>query len=117
MSVRALDSNHDWTFGAGRNNYVSNNLEVQQSLNTRLNSFLGDCFFDLAAGLNWQGFLSGKDQLGLNLAVSAIILNTPYVQSVNQLYLTLTNFRKITISYNVTTTYSATVASAIQVTI
>lgn len=115
MSVRALDSLGDWQFGAGLNDYKVNNLEVAQDIQTRLNSFLGDCFFDLGAGINWTGFLSGKDPLGLNLAISAVILNTPYVQTVNQLFLTLNSNRLITISYNVTTSYTTTISADVQI--
>lgn len=118
MIVSALDSNLDWTFGAGLNNYRSNQNAVQQSIGTRLNSFLGDCFFDLAAGVNWFSFLSSKDQLGLNLAVSAVILNTAEVQTLNQLYLTYNSSnRKITISYQVTTTYSSVVVGQASVSV
>lgn len=44
MSIRNLDENHDWTFGAGRSNYLNYNAEIGLNIKTRLLSFLGDCF-------------------------------------------------------------------------
>ncbi len=111
MSVRALDSSGDWTFGAGRNNYLTQNAEIAQDIQTRLYSFLGDCFFDLGAGINWFGFLSGKNELGLNLAVSAVILNSANVVSLNQLSISLNSLREVSIVYQVQTTYSSTSGS------
>lgn len=107
MSVRALNLNGDWTFGQGTSNYLSGNAAVAQSIQTRLLSFLGDCFFDQGAGLNWFTYLGSKNQIEMNLAVSAVILNTANVTGINQLSIVLNDTtRNLTISYNVTTTYS-----------
>lgn len=77
MIVRALTATGDWTFGAGKNNYLSANAAVAQAIGTRLLSFLGDCFFATDAGLDWWTFLGGsKNQLALQLAINATILNT-----------------------------------------
>lgn len=115
MLVRSLSSTGDWTFGAGLSNYKSGNLAVAQNIQTRLSSFLGDCFFDTEAGIDWNTFLGGsKNQLALNLAVSAVILNTTdadnlNVVGINQLSINLdSTTRKISISYQVQTTYSVT---------
>lgn len=108
MIVRALDINGDWQYGQSLNDYRSANAAVAQTIRTRLYSFLGDCFFDLGAGVNWFVFLSGKNELGLNLAVSSVILNTANVLSLTQLSIALTNQRVCTIQYTVQTTYSVT---------
>lgn len=52
MIVRALDINGDWTFGQGKGNYLTNQAAIAQNVQTRLLSFLGDCFFDPTAGIN-----------------------------------------------------------------
>ena len=113
MRIRATDINGDWTFGAGPNNYVTANLAAAQLINENLSSFLGDCFFDSGKGINWFGFLGAKDQTGLNLAVSATILNTTdesgnqIVTGINQLSIVLNRAtRNITIQYQVVTIYS-----------
>lgn len=105
--VRAIDGNGDWTFGKGQNNYLTKNAAVGQQIRCRLFEFLGDCYFNLAAGIDWFGYLGGKDQLGLNLAVSAIILNTINVTGIRQLSIQLGEVtRIITIQYQVQTTFS-----------
>lgn len=107
MRVRALDANGDWTYGKGLNDYVTQNRAVAQNIQTRLLSFLGDCFFDLGAGIDWFTFLGGKDQLSTNLAVSAVILNTTDVTGIRQLSIVLSpTTRKLTIQYKVQTTFS-----------
>lgn len=108
MIVRALDSDGDWTFGQSLNNYLSANAAVAQTIETRLSSFLGNCFFDLGAGIDWFNFLSGsKSQLALNLSISAVILNTPDVTGILQLSANLNSLtRSFTIVYRVQTTYS-----------
>lgn len=109
--VRALDINHDWTFGKGQNDYLRDQRAITQNINTRLYMFLGDCFFDTAAGIDWFTFLGSKDRTGLNLAVSAVILNTNDVTGILQLGITLSTARQLTITYRVQTTYSVSSSS------
>ncbi len=110
MIVRALDRMGDWTFGQGKSNYISNNDAVTQNIQTRLSSFIGDCFFDLGSGINWFFYLGGsKNQLALNLAIAAMILNTSNVIGIRQLSVNLDHQnRSFSISYRVQTTYSVT---------
>lgn len=107
MRVRQIDTEHDWLFGKGQNDYVAANRAVVQNIDTRLSSFLGDCFFDLGAGLDWFGFLGGsKDQTALALNISAVILNTTDVTGILQLGINLSSDRNLTVTYKVQTTYS-----------
>lgn len=110
MIVRALDGTGDWTFGASLNNYLSANAAVAQNIQTRLSSFLGNCFFDLEAGIDWFGFLGGsKNPIDLQLAIQSVILNTANVTGLNQLGFVLNHeSRQFTISFQVQTTYSTT---------
>jgi hypothetical protein len=105
MIVRALDSNFDWTYGRGKNNYLSGRSAVAQNISTRLKSFLGDCFYDTAAGIDWFNRIGSKDIIALNLDVSAVILNTRDVTGIVQLSINLNSARKLTIQYAVTTAY------------
>jgi len=115
LIVRAIDVNHDWEYGKGLNDYKSGNLAVAQTINTRLSSFLGDCFFDANAGIDWFNFLGGsKNQLALNLAISATILNTTNVTGILQLSIELDDVtRNLTVQYQVQTSYSVTQGSFI----
>lgn len=105
MRVRELDNTHDWTFGKGRNNYLRDRAATMQNINTRLQSFLGDCFFDAGAGIDWFNLLGTKDQVSLNLAVSAVILNTIDVTGIEQLSVELSQQRLLEIKYQVQTSY------------
>jgi len=107
--VRALDAAGDWLFGKGSQDYLTANAEVVQDISTRLYCFLGDCFFDQGAGINWLLFLGSKNQVGLNLAVNATILNTPYVTGILQLSILLDpTTRNLTIVYRVQTVFGVT---------
>lgn len=105
-TVRGLDVNGDWLYGKGRNDYVSNINAVAQSIRTRLNSFLGDCFFANSDGLDWFNLLGSKNQVALNLAVSAAIINTPKVTGILELSISISRARVVTIQYKVQTVYS-----------
>lgn len=76
MIVRQITPIGDWTFGGGKNNYLRGNAAVAQAIGTRLASFLGDCFFDTSSGIDWFNLMGGKNELALQLAISAQILNT-----------------------------------------
>lgn len=107
MIVRALDVNHDWQFGKGRNDYKQANDAVAQMIETNLLSFLGDCFFDISAGIDWFNLLGGKDQLSLELAIRTTILNTAGVTGIVDATVDLDpNTRLIRIGYQVNTVYT-----------
>jgi len=107
--VRALDSLGDWTWGKGRANYLSGVNAVAQNIQTRLKMVLGDCFFATNSGIDWFNLLGAKNQLALNIAVSATILNTNSVTGILELSLNLDRTtRGITITYNAQTVYGAT---------
>ena len=104
-SVRGVDNNNDWLFGKGKNDYKSNNNAVAQNIKTRLQSFLGDCFFDLNAGIDWFNLLGSKQQLSLKLSVSATILNTAEVKEIIEVSTSLSQDRTITLTYVALTSY------------
>jgi hypothetical protein len=106
MRVRALDENGDWTFGKGKNSYLVDKQALGQNITTRLKSFLGDCFFDLRAGIDWFTLMGGKDQLSIELNVATTILNTPDVTGLETLDTIIdARTRNITISYAVASVY------------
>ena len=106
MIVRAIDGTGDWLFGKGRNDYRTNQEAIAQNIKTRLSSFLGDCFFDTTAGIDWFNLLGGKDQTALNLAINAVILNTEGVTGGLQTLVGLNEARVFTVQYKVQTVYS-----------
>lgn len=108
MKTRGIDSTGDWLFGKGINDYKRNNNAVAQMIQTRLKSFIGDCFFALNDGIDWWNLLGSKNEVALTLAIGAIILKTEGVVSLNNLMTRIDSFRQFTLSYDVTTIYSST---------
>ena len=104
--VRALSGSGDWLFGKGLNDYASNQAEIALDIQMNLSSFLGDCFFSVNSGIDWFNLLGGKNQLAINLAVNAAILNTSGVTSLLQTNISLSQARILTIQYKVQTVYS-----------
>lgn len=106
MSIRNLDSNHDWTFGASKSNYVTENQEIALNLKTRILSFLGDCFFAVNDGIDWFNLLDYRYQDRLELALQEVIIQTPGVTGINSVDIITNADRKITVSYDIQTIYS-----------
>lgn len=101
MIVRSLDQTGDWTFGKGFNDYKSGIKAQEQNISTRLNSFVGDCFFATADGVDWFNLLGAKDKLAIQLAVSSVLLNTQNVTSIISVNVALDLDRQMTLSYQV----------------
>lgn len=107
MIVRAVDVNNDWQFGKGRNDYQSGINAIEQNIKTRLQSFLGDCFFAISEGIDWFNLLGSKNQIALELAVRAVILNTDQVTGLVSSSVDVDAFtRRITMTYKVNTVYT-----------
>lgn len=106
MIVRALDSQGDWTYGKGKNDYKSGLLAIAQDIQCRVSSFLGDCFFATNEGIDYFNLLGAKNELALNLAIAATILNTDQVTGILQLGISLNANRLMTVQYRVQTALS-----------
>lgn len=115
MIVRSIDLDGDWSFGKGRNDYLSANDAIGQNIKTRLQSFLGDCFFAMSAGIDWFNLLGSKNIIGLQLSIQATILNTTGVTRIVDFSLSLETNRRLNLQYTVETIYSrGGLASAIE---
>lgn len=115
MITRALDATGDWIFGIGKAAYLSGTAAIMQDIQTRLKSVLGDCFFDLGAGVDWFRLLGGKSQTAIELQVASVILNTANVTGLVRLAVTVNpTTRNVAISYQVQTTYSTFISNAFQ---
>lgn len=113
MIIRALDGAGDWTFGASRSNYLSANPAIATNIQTNISCFIGNCFFDMNRGIDWFSYLAGsKNQLALELSISAVILNSYGVIGVDQISVSLdNNSRNITVAYNAQTIFTGVVQS------
>lgn len=106
MIFRNLDSNHDWTFGRGTTNYVSNNQAIGLNIETRILSWFGDCFFNMKAGVDWVNRLGSKDQRTLlETELRRIILQSYGVTGITQ-FDTILNGRAFTLNCTVNTIFS-----------
>ncbi len=107
MIVRSLDASHDWTYGKGKNNYLHRQDAIAQDIETRLLSFLGDCFFDVTAGIDWFARMGSKDRTRLELDMAAVIINTAGVTALVQLSTVLDpDTRLLTVKYQVNTIFT-----------
>ena len=106
MAFRNLTANNDWVFGSGKNSYVTENQEIGLNIQTRVLSFLGDCFFATEEGIDWWNLLDMGKQEQLENSVQETIKNTPGVTAINSVDVVLGANRKITITYDVQTIYS-----------
>jgi hypothetical protein len=111
MIVRALDTQGDWLFGKGKNDYKTKNPAIAQCVQTGVLSFLGNCFFDMSKGIDWFTYLGGsKDQSIVSLAVATTIINVNGGQSVTgvkRLSISLDSITRVfRVSYQAQTIYS-----------
>lgn len=106
MIFRNIDSFGDWTFGQGLANFVSQNDAIGLNIKTRILSWLGDCFFDTTAGIDWLNRLGSKNQRTLlEFDLKRIILQSEGVTGINSLSTQLFD-RSFTANYSVNTIYS-----------
>jgi hypothetical protein len=106
MIIRGLDSNGDWTFGSGKSNYLTNDNAIALNINTRLYSWLNDCFFDTQAGIDWKNRLGslGQETL-LQNDLKRIILQSYGVTGITAFSTSLIN-RQFNAQYQINTIFS-----------
>lgn len=113
MIFRNLDSNHDFSFGRGLANYINGNAAIGLNIETRILSWVGDCFFDLAAGIDWANRLGSKNQRALlEVDLRRIILQSYGVTGIVSFDTTLTG-RLFKASYTVNTIFSTNYSNTV----
>ncbi len=106
MIFRNLDADGDWTFGSGRGNYIAGNPAIGLNIKTRILSWVGDCFFNQGAGIDWVNRLGSKNQRALlELDLRRIILQSFGVTGIISVATVLNN-RNFTANYSVNTIFS-----------
>lgn len=117
MIIRALNANHDWTFGKGKQDYLRDQNAVMENIQTRLLSFFNDCFFDLRAGIDWFRLLGTKNtDKEIELSCRAIILGSYGVLRMNSISVALIrNQRSIRLEYSIDTVFSSNVIQITEV--
>ncbi len=106
MIISNLDKDGDWMFGNGLGNYLTQNAAIGLNIKTRLKSWVGDCFFDTGAGIDWTNRLGSKNQRALlELDLRRVILRSFGVTSIVT-FDTVVVDRSFTANYEVNTIYT-----------
>lgn len=106
MITRAIDSSGDWTFGKGKSDYRRNQEALKQDIKTKINEWVGDCFFNQNAGIDWQNRLAaGNQESRLEEELTNLILKIDGVINVISLSATRVD-RKFSVNYQIETIYS-----------
>jgi len=107
MIFRAITSTGDWLFGKGINDYFTDEKAINANIQTRLQSWVNDCFFALSDGIDWSSRLDVGQQTALVEELKSNILNAFGVVGINSVeshFNGITRF--ITIQYNIQTIFS-----------
>lgn len=113
----ALDSNNDWTFGRGLQNYATDNQAILLDLETYLQTFFTECFFDNDFGIPWFNLLGSKNPDAMLLEIRKGITTIEGITNVADLSLTFNDDgkRKVKISYIVDTIYTTQNIGTVQI--
>lgn len=114
MIVRSVDSDNDWNFGKGKNDYKRDKDALAQVIKTTLQNFLGDCFFAVSDGMDWWNLLGSKRREELELNVATTILNIPEVTELIEVSSVLDENRAIRLQYSCNSIYGVITDSVIQ---
>jgi len=109
MLFRRLDSSSDWTFGFGLSNFAQDSDEaIGLNLKTRILSWVGDCPWDIGAGIDWKARLDKGQQAALLADLRSLILQTDGVVDANSVSVDFDPIsRGMSIAYDVVTIFSA----------
>jgi hypothetical protein len=114
MIIRKLDTNHDWTFGHGLSNYAKDEEAINENIQTRLLSWVNDCFFNLQDGIDWRNRLEVGQQKELKEEINANILQSFGVIGINFSELIFNGVTRVaSMTYNVQTIFSPSFQSTI----
>ena len=112
MIIRGLDTNGEWVWGNGLNAYQIQQAAIIQNIETKVLEWVGDCFFDLTAGIDWTNLLGSSSTDILETQLKILILNCYGVINLTELTLTFDG-RNFTINYTIDTIYSSSAQATI----
>lgn len=104
MKVRTLDSNWDWNFGRGLQDYAQESLSSAYDVKQKSLSWYNDCFFDMLSGIDYKNILGakgGKEALDQSLkkiiTVQPDIIELVFFESsiTNRKYMATIRFRTV----------------------
>ena len=84
MIMRGITSSNDWIFGGGINSYFQGEQAIEANIKTKLLEWVGNCYFDLPAGIDWKNRLDIGQQAALIVEIKNMVLNCFGVVSILQ---------------------------------
>ena len=116
MRFRNLDSDGDWTFGRGKQNYVVDTRAIAVDVKTRIQSWVGDCFFAQDEGVKYPTYLGRSDIELLSDDMRRVIVQTDGVAEITDFLISL-NERTFEATYRILTIFSEEFQDSIQQTV
>lgn len=117
QTFRSLDANGDWVFGGGQSAYATGNTAIQFDIQTALQIFMGECFWNTSFGVDWWNLLGGKNpsaQASIILQVRTVILGVIGVYQINNVSISQNRItRGLSIQYNINTIFSKSVTGSV----
>jgi hypothetical protein len=114
MKFRAIDSTGDWTLGAGKANYATDERAIELNVLTRLRAWKNDCFFDLDAGIDWLARLDKNQKENLINEIKILLIQTYGVMKVYDVVLVEDRrTRAISLTYTIDTIFSKNFTRAV----
>lgn len=116
MIFRGLSTTDgDWLFGAGRASFARDNDAILLNISTTLKTFLGECFYNTAVGLDWFTLINQKNKDIVLLTIKNAIYNCYGVTAVNEIEYALDENRELVLTYNITTLYAQNVIGTVTI--
>ncbi len=115
-TFRSLDSNLDWTWGSGRQNYSTLEKAVNLDIATALKVFLGEIFWATNVGVDWWNLLGGKNETAIVLQTRSTIIAREGVQRITSLVPVLDRrTRNLNLTYAIDTKYSRALQGSVSI--
>ena len=105
MIIRQINGQNDWQFGKGLASYAFDEQAVEENVQTRLKSWVNDCFFALRDGIDWRARLDVGQEAELKDELTAAILQSYGVISVDSVTLTRDTKRNLVVTYTISTIF------------
>ena len=116
MIFRNLTLAGDWVFGAGKSSYARDEAAIEANIKTRLASWVGNCPWDLTAGVDWINRLDANQAAQLQLDLSNVIAQSFGVVNVTFVEAVLDGkTRNFVVRYKVDTVYSQSFAREVDI--
>ena len=116
MIFRNLTSTGDWVYGAGKSAHARDEAAIEANIQTRLASWVGNCPWDLSAGIDWINRLDANQAAQLQLDLSNVIAQSYGVVNVTFVEAALDGkTRNFVVRYRVDTVYSQSFAREVDI--